>query len=171
MWNAAFTGIIEILDKIKTSMKHILLLLIATTTFNQAYSQWSELFLPDGRSEINSITIDDDIYFIGGEKGPFEHYLFMDVYNTINEDWTSIELPFKTKGPRSIVIEDKVYVGELGGKRIGIYDLLSSEWSEIQAPGFIEEITHLDSLLIVLSFGDLSSVSYTHLTLPTIYSV
>ena len=119
-------------------------------------AQWDEEFLPTGRAQINSFTIDDNIYFVGGSLSGVERHFQIDVYNVTSETWNTIDLPNGTFGQRSLAIGNKIYFSDVEGDRtIYVYDTVTEEWSDFPARGFVEELTYMDSLLIILSSGDL----------------
>ncbi|MGB4847725.1 MAG: T9SS type A sorting domain-containing protein [Saprospiraceae bacterium] len=119
-------------------------------------AQWTTATLPDGRSEISSVSVGDNIYFIGGGTSGIQRYFKMNIYHVPTASWTTVDVPNGTLGPRTITIDNKIYFGDIEGDRtIYIYSIDSSTWEELAVPGFIGTLTYMDRMLIVEDRGDL----------------
>lgn len=119
-------------------------------------AQWTTDTLPDGRAEIASVTIDDNIYFVGGATSGIQRYFKMNIYNVPTDTWTTVDIPNGTIGPRTIAVGKKIYFGEIeGDRKIYSYNTEDGTWDDISVPGFIGTLVHMDSLLIVEDAGDL----------------
>ncbi|MBC7884306.1 MAG: T9SS type A sorting domain-containing protein [Saprospiraceae bacterium] len=119
-------------------------------------AQWTTETLPDGRAEISSVAIDDNIYFVGGATSGIQRYFKMNIYNVPTDTWTTVDIPNGTISPRTIAIDKKIYFGDIEGDRtIYIYNTEDGTWDEIDVPGFIGTLTYMDRLLIVEDRGDL----------------
>jgi hypothetical protein len=130
----------------------LLLLLFPSVT----PAQWMTATLPDGRSEISSVTVGDNIYFVGGATSGTQRYFKMNIYNVPTDTWTTIDVPNGTMGPRTIAVDNKIYFGDIEGDRtIYIYSIDNGSWEELDVPGFIGTLTYLDRTLIVENNGDL----------------
>ncbi len=130
-------------------------LLFSITMIFHAKAQWLTEILPVGRSEISSVVIDDNIYFVGGALSGVERYFQMNIYNVPTETWGTIDVPNGTRGPRTIAIDQKIYFGDVeGDQTIYIYDTELETWDEISVPGFIGTMIHMDNLILVEDRGD-----------------
>jgi len=130
--------------------------LFSLTIIFHAHAQWDTEVLPDGRAEISSVTIDDNIYFVGGALSGVERYFKMNIYNVPTETWSTVDVPNGTRGPRTIAIDNKIYFGDVEGDRtIYVYDTELETWSEISVPGFIGTMIHMDNMIIVENGGSL----------------
>ncbi|MBL0008115.1 MAG: T9SS type A sorting domain-containing protein [Saprospiraceae bacterium] len=139
-------------------MKHfnLVMLLILIMLPSGTTAQWMTATLPDGRSQISSVTVGDNIYFVGGETSGTQRYFKMNIYNVPTDTWTTIDLPNGTIGPRTIAADNKIYFGDIEGDRtIYIYSIEDGSWKELDVPGFIGTLTYMDRMLIVEDRGDL----------------
>jgi Uncharacterized protein conserved in bacteria len=134
----------------------IITLLFSLTIIFHAQAQWQMGALPDGRAEISSVAIDDNIYFVGGATSGIQRYFKMNIYNVPTETWTTVDVPNGTKGPRTIAIDKKIYFGDIeGDKTIYVYDTEIETWDEISVPGFIGTMIHMDNMILIEDAGDL----------------
>lgn len=120
------------------------------------HAQWAEFDLPNGRSEICTISLNGDIYFIGGALSGVTRYGQMDIYNVDTETWSAIDLPNPTKGNTCVAIDEKLYIGVWSQRIIDIYDINNSTWSELTTPLRVDELIQLDSFLIISNAGDIA---------------
>ena len=124
-------------------------------------AQWEEISLPNGRSEICSVALDDNIYFIGGALSGVERYKFMDVYNAGTNSWSTIEMPNPTKAQTCVAIDKKLYIGIWSDRVIDVYDTEDGSWSALTPPPLrVGQLIHMDSLLIVGNSGDLGIYNF-----------
>ena len=86
-------------------MKHLsALIFLFTLTVSFTHAQWVTETLPDGRSEISSVAIGDNIYFIGGSTSGTQRYFKMNILNVPSNSWTTVDVADGTKAPMTTVI-------------------------------------------------------------------